>query len=67
MDAATRACAPSGVAWDGISWTDVQRQVRQLQTRIVKSLQEGRYGKAKALQWLLTRSFSGKAPCVKLL
>lgn len=65
MDAATRACAPSGVAWDGISWADVQRQVRQLQTRIVKSLQEGRYGKAKALQWLLTHSFSGKALAVK--
>lgn len=65
MDAATRACAPSGVAWDGIGWADVQRQVRQLQTRIVKSLQEGRYGKAKALQWLLTHSFSGKALAVK--
>jgi hypothetical protein len=28
--------APSGVAWDGISWADVQRQVRRLQARIVK-------------------------------
>src|ERR1700682_3483073 len=65
MDAATPACAPSGVAWDGISWADVQRQVRRLQTRIVKSTQAGRHNKAKALQWLLTHSSSGKALAVK--
>lgn len=65
MDAATPACAPSGVTWDGISWFDVQRQVRRLQTRIVKSIQAGKHNKAKALQWLLTHSFSGKALAVK--
>jgi RNA-directed DNA polymerase len=65
MDAAASACAPSGVAWDGIDWADVQRHVRRLQTRIVKSIQEGRHNKAKALQWLLTHSFSGKALAVK--
>jgi RNA-directed DNA polymerase len=65
MDAATAACAPSGVAWDGINWADVQRQVRRLQTRIVKSVQVGKHNKAKALQWLLTHSFSGKALAVK--
>ena len=43
MDAATPACAPSGVAWDGISWADVQRQVRRLQARIVKWTQAGRH------------------------
>jgi len=26
MNAATRACAPSGMAWDGINWPDVQHQ-----------------------------------------
>ena len=65
MDAATPACAPSGTAWDGINWADVQRQVRRLQTRIVKAIQESRHNKAKALQWLLTHSFSGKALAVK--
>jgi len=65
MDAATPACAPSDLAWNGISWADAQRQVRRLQTRIVKSVQEGRHNKAKALQWLLTHSFSGKALAVK--
>jgi RNA-directed DNA polymerase len=65
MNAATLACAPSGVAWDGINWVDVQRHVRRLQTRIVKATQAGRHNKAKALQWLLTHSFCGKALAVK--
>lgn len=65
MSAATRACAPSGVAWDGINWVNVRRHVRRLQTRIVKAAQGGRHNKAKALQWLLTHSFSGKALAVK--
>lgn len=65
MKAATRACAPSGVTWDGINWADIQRQVRRLQTRIVKAVQVGRHNKAKALQWLLTHSFCGKALAVK--
>ncbi|QHD00733.1 group II intron reverse transcriptase/maturase [Pseudomonas sp. S04] len=65
MNAATLACAPSGVAWDGINWADVQRHVRRLQTRIVKATQAGRHNKAKALQWLLTHSFCGKALAVK--
>jgi RNA-directed DNA polymerase len=65
MDAATQACAPSDLTWDGINWADVQRHVRRLQTRIVKSTQAGRHNKAKALQWLLTHSFSGKALAVK--
>lgn len=65
MNAATLACAPPGVAWDGINWIDVQRHVRRLQTRIVKATQAGRHNKAKALQWLLTHSFCGKALAVK--
>jgi len=65
MNAATLACASSGMTWNGISWVDVQRQVRRLQARIVKATQVGRYNKVKALQWLLTHSFSGKALAVK--
>jgi len=65
MNAATLACASSGVTWDGISWANVQRHVRRLQTRIVKATQVGRHNKVKALQWLLTHSFSGKALAVK--
>src|SRR5471032_3618927 len=65
MKAASRACAPSGVTWDGINWAEIQRQVRRLQIRIVKAVQAGRHNKAKALQWLLTDSFSGRAIAVK--
>jgi RNA-directed DNA polymerase len=31
----------------------------------VKATQDGRHNKVKALQWLLTHSFSGKALAVK--
>ncbi|NMY12154.1 group II intron reverse transcriptase/maturase [Pseudomonas veronii] len=65
MSAETLARAPSGVTWDGINWADVQRQVRRLQARIVKATQESRHNKVKALQWLLTHSFSGKALAVR--
>jgi RNA-directed DNA polymerase len=65
MDAATLACAPFDMTWNGISWVDVQCHVRRLQARIVKATQVGRHNKVKALQWLLTHSFSGKAFAVK--
>jgi len=65
MSATTLARAPSDVAWDGINWADVQRQVRGLQARIVKATQDGKHNRVKALQWLLTHSFSGKALAVK--
>jgi RNA-directed DNA polymerase len=65
MSAASMARAPSAVTWGGINWAEVQRQVRRLQMRIVKATQVGRHNKAKALQWLLTHSFSGKASAVK--
>ena len=65
MDAASLACAPSGMTWDGINWSKVLGQVRRLQARIVKATQAGRHNKVKALQWLLTHSFSGKALAVK--
>lgn len=65
MSAATQACAPSGATWDSINLSIVQRHVRRLQARIVKATRCGRHNKAKALQWLLTHSFSGKALAVK--
>jgi RNA-directed DNA polymerase len=65
MNAVYPVCAPSGPDWQGIEWSRVKRQVKRLQARIVKATQEGRLGKVKALQWLLTHSFSGKALAVK--
>ena len=51
--------------WYVIDWQKVNREVRRLQTRIVKAQQEGKRGKVKALQRLLTHSFSGKALAVR--
>ena len=59
------ARAPSGMTWDGINWANVRRHVSRLQTRILKATQGGRHNQAKALQWLLTNSFSGKALALK--
>ena len=36
-----------------------------MHSTLVKAIQEGRHNKVKALQWLLTHSFSGKALAVK--
>lgn len=64
---ATRAGAPPHrkVNWYATPWRAVHRNVRRLQARIVKATQESRWGKVKALQHLLTHSFSGKALAVK--
>ena len=51
--------------WRQIDWRRVRRTVRRLQARIVKAIQDGRWNKVKALQRLLTHSFSGKALAVK--
>lgn len=60
-------CAASGpeAQWEQIDWTLCEQKVRRLQARIVKATQEGRHGKVKALQWLLTHSFFGRALAVK--
>ena len=51
--------------WHDIDWKAVDHNVRRLQTRIVKATKEGKRGKVKALQRLLTHSFSGKAVAVR--
>ena len=51
--------------WHDLNWRAAHRNVRRLQARIVKATREGKHGKVKALQWLLTHSLSGKALAVK--
>jgi len=53
------------IDWKGINWKKVNRNVKQLQVRIVKAIEAGRWGKVRALQWLLAHSFSGKALAVR--
>lgn len=64
--AETHAGAASGSApdWHSIDWDDVFRTVRRLQARIVKAIKLGRWGKVKALVYLLTHSFAGRAMAV---
>src|SRR5947207_817859 len=63
--------SPAGAAshtmgdWHAIDWRSLNQNVRRLQARIVKATKEGRWGKVKALQRLLTHSFSGKALAVR--
>jgi RNA-directed DNA polymerase len=67
MNAVHPACASSGPAaqWEQINWSYCERQVSRLQARIVRATREGRHGRVKALQWLLTHSFFGRALAVK--
>ncbi|HBA83290.1 MAG TPA: group II intron reverse transcriptase/maturase [Verrucomicrobia bacterium] len=51
--------------WASIDWKTAQREVRRLQIRIAKAVQEGHHGRARALQWVLTHSFHAKALAVK--
>lgn len=61
------ACAPSHAAsnWQDINWPQIEVAVKRLQMCIAKATREGRRGKVKALQRLLTHSFYGKILAVK--
>src|SRR4051812_33920804 len=64
--AATLAGAAPDRAIDyrAIDWRKVYRTVRRLQARIVKAVRAGRWNKVKALVYLLTHSFGGRAMAV---
>ena len=68
MNETKTSCAPAdnrSLTWDGMDWSKCEAYVRKLQARIVKAQKEGKHGKVKSLQWLLTHSFSAKALAVK--
>jgi len=46
--------------WNSIIWRQVIQRVRRLQRRIAKAVKEGRWGKAKALMHLVSKSFYAK-------
>jgi group II intron reverse transcriptase/maturase len=64
-DHSVGAASHGAEKWHSIDWAKAHRIVRRLQARIVKATQAGKRGKVKALQRLLTHSFSGKALAVK--
>jgi RNA-directed DNA polymerase len=65
VQALAGASSHKDLDWNRINWRKVKANVRRLQTRMVKAIEEGRWGKVKALQHLLTHSFSAKALAVR--
>src|SRR5262252_5949125 len=67
MAAASSAGATPSVPrdWHSIDWQKAHANVRRLQARIVQAMKAGKWGKVKALQYLLTHSFAAKALAVK--
>ena len=51
--------------WYAIDWQAINRNVRRLQVRIVQATKESRWSKVRALQRLLTHSYSGKVLAVR--
>lgn len=58
------AASNPAVDWHAIPWPKVSRTVRRLQARSVKAVREGKGHKVKALVYLLTHSFGGRALAV---
>ena len=57
--------AKANDAWINLDWSAIKANVHQLQMRIAKAYREKKYGKAKALQWILTHSYHAKLLAVK--
>jgi RNA-directed DNA polymerase len=61
----TGAASDTSLDLAGETLRPQEKNVRRLQARIVKATQEGRMGKARALQHLLTHSHSGRIMAVE--
>jgi RNA-directed DNA polymerase len=62
---AVGAVSSEAAEWYAIDWQTIHRNVRRLQVRIVQAAKGGRWGKVRALQRLLTHSYSGKVLAVR--
>ena len=65
MAKAIGAVSSEAAEWYAIDWQAINRNVRRLQVRIAQATKVGRWGKVRALQRLLTHSYSGKALAVR--
>ena len=59
------SASPDSAQWQSIDWKPIESHVLKLQMRIAKATREGKHGKAKALQWILTHSRSAKLLAVR--
>lgn len=57
--------AKSKDIWSGLNWPKLESNVLRLQMRIAKAEREGKRGRVRALQRLLTCSFAAKCMAVK--
>src|SRR3989441_6542742 len=64
-DSSTGASSNRASDWQAIDWPKIRHNVRRLQLCIAKAIRAGKYGKARALSWLLTHSRSAKLLAVK--
>jgi RNA-directed DNA polymerase len=62
---AVGAVSSEAAEWYAIDWQAIHRNVRRLQVRIVQATKASRWGKVRALQRLLTHSYSGKVLAVR--
>ena len=59
------AVSREAAEWYAIDWRAINRNVRRLQVRIVQATKASRWGRVRALQRLLTHSYSGKVLAVR--
>src|SRR5262245_38227622 len=62
---AAGASLRQAIDWRSINWKRANRNVRRLQRRIVEAQQQGKKRKVRALQFILTRSYSGRCLAVR--
>src|SRR6202011_5714480 len=62
---AVGAVSCEAAEWYAMDWRAINRNVRRLQVRIVQATKVARWNRARALQRLLTRSYSGKVLAVR--
>ena len=62
---AAGAVSREAAEWYAMDWQAINRNVRRLQVRIVQATKASRWGKVRALQHLLTHSYSGKVLAVR--
>src|SRR5437016_12496552 len=62
---AVGAVSREAAEWYAIAWQAIHRNVRRLQVRIAQATKASRWGKVRALQRLLTHSYSGKVLAVR--
>src|SRR5436853_6524458 len=62
---AVGAVSDEAKEWYASDGRTIHRNVRRLQVRIAQATKEGRWGKVRALQRLLTHSYSGKVLAVR--